>query len=61
MVAVDMEEMVLPAVAGSSDDGGDGGGGPRRGDASGSQEVLSTTCVQLLVPRLWRPPRVEAV
>lgn len=35
------------------------GGGSR--DASGSQEVLSTTCVQLLVARLWRASRVEAV
>lgn len=39
--------------------GGSGGGGSR--DASGSQEVLSTTCVQLLVARLWRASRVEAV
>lgn len=38
---------------------GGGGGGSR--DASGSQEVLSTTCVQLLVARLWRASRVEAV
>lgn len=37
------------------------GGGSREGDASGSQEVLSTTCVQLLVARLWRASRVEAV
>lgn len=35
------------------------GGGSQ--DASGSQEVLSTTCVQLLVARLWRASRVEAV
>jgi len=25
MIAIDMEEMVLPVVAGSGDDGGDGG------------------------------------
>lgn len=38
-----------------------GGGGGGSQDASGSQEVLSTTCVQLLVARLWRASRVEAV
>lgn len=37
------------------------GRGERGEDASGSQEVLSTTCVQLLVPRLWWPSCVEAV